>query len=130
MKSLGLALVGLLGVALVNTSLAQDEAKLRRDVTYSTRNYKHPNKAAAASQWEPEASISFRNRSRRRVTIGDYKRTTARDVRTAGIILPVQSVPVVGRNYKAQQPRQKKVREQPVVNVEQEVEVVVESTGN
>ncbi|GAA4451558.1 hypothetical protein GCM10023189_13550 [Nibrella saemangeumensis] len=132
MKSLRLAMVGLLCIALAGTVLAQEETKLRRDVTYSTRNYKHPNKAAVARQWEPEASVSFRKRGNRRVTIGDYKRTTtSRDARMARMGLSAPTVPVAERNYKAQNFRRKataREKEQPVVNMEQQV--VVEPSGN
>ncbi|GAA4404509.1 hypothetical protein GCM10023187_21940 [Nibrella viscosa] len=129
MKSLRRALLGLLGVAVAGTSLAQEDTKLRRDVTYSTRNYKHPNKAAVASQWEPEASVSFRKRNARRVTIGDYKRPSSRDGRMTGIVLPAQSISTTERNYKAQPARRRAVaKEQPAAETKNEI--LVEPTGN
>ncbi|GAA4417780.1 hypothetical protein GCM10023187_50590 [Nibrella viscosa] len=56
--------------------------KLRVDVTYSIRNYKHPNKAAMARRWEPETIIPLQMGFSRRITIGDYQRPLVRRMRT------------------------------------------------
>lgn len=68
-------LVGAFGlsVAFTTVTFAQQDEKLKSDPTYSTRNYKHPNKAAAAKAWESE--ITLGRRERRQVRMGDYKRT-------------------------------------------------------
>ena len=62
-----------LGAVFLSTAFAQQETKLQNDPTYSTRNYKHPNKAAAAKAWESE--ITLGRQERRQVRMGDYKRS-------------------------------------------------------
>lgn len=71
---------------------AQSENKLKNDPTYSIRNYKHLNKAEAARAWEAEIVLGRANRDRRRVTMGDYKRTATTE--------PGRSVLVIGTDRK------------------------------
>ncbi|GAB3270558.1 hypothetical protein GCM10027347_41320 [Larkinella harenae] len=100
MKKIMLTFVGLLAIAIAIPVLAQN--KLKSDPTYSTANYKHPNKAAAARQWEPESKIEFRRRKRQPENIATYREQQRR----GGIGDPAIAVPanpsVANRNYKQQ----------------------------
>lgn len=95
-----LTFVGLLAIAIAIPVVAQN--KLKSDPTYSTANYKHPNKAAAARQWEPESKIEFRRRKRQPENIATYREQQRR----GGIGDPAIAVPaspaVANRNYKQQ----------------------------
>ncbi|MFD1140317.1 hypothetical protein ACFQ4C_04325 [Larkinella insperata] len=100
MKTILGTCLGLLAIALAIPALAQD--KLKNDPTYSTSNYKHPNKAAAARQWEPEKGIEFKRRKARPQNIASYREQQRR----GGIGDPAIAVPatpsVANRNYKQQ----------------------------
>ncbi|MGA0558339.1 hypothetical protein ACO2Q8_16890 [Larkinella sp. VNQ87] len=104
MKTILKTFLGLAAIALAVTAVAQDKPdKLKRDPTYSTSNYKHPNKAAAARQWEPEAGIEFRKRKRRQpMNIATYREQQRR----GGIGDPAIAIPaapsMANRNYKQQ----------------------------
>jgi hypothetical protein len=54
-----------------NTVAARN--KLKNDPTYSTANYKQPNKVTAARQWAPESGIEFRPRNRKPQNITTYR---------------------------------------------------------
>jgi hypothetical protein len=99
-------LAGLLAVALAIPATAQDTRSRsveQSDPTYSTRNYKHPNKAAAAQQWEPEASIEFRQRKRRfPQSIASYREEQRRGGMPNSAIAVPASPTLVNRNYKQQ----------------------------
>lgn len=94
------ACAGLLAIALALPALSQD--KLKNDPTYSTANYKHPNKAAAARQWEPEQGIEFKRRKNRPQNIASYREQQRR----GGIGDPAIAIPatpsMANRNYKQQ----------------------------
>ncbi|MBC8155267.1 MAG: hypothetical protein H7Z72_20445, partial [Bacteroidetes bacterium] len=52
MNSSHLVLSLLLATVLTSCATYGPDDKLKRDGTYSTHNYKHPNKAAQARTWE------------------------------------------------------------------------------
>ena len=113
---------------------AQDE-KLRRDVTYSTHNYKHPNKAAAARKWEQGKGMEIQAPTN--VASRNYKQqqpTTASDQPLEeGIVLKANRDQLfINRNYKDQHPsriaRDRRVKKER--NPMEESPVEAEPTGN
>ncbi|MRS62077.1 hypothetical protein [Larkinella terrae] len=100
MKTIMKTCLGLLAIALAIPASAQN--KLKNDPTYSTANYKHPNKATAARQWEPEAGIEFRKRKRQPMNIATYREQQRR----GGLGDPAITIPatpsMANRNYKQQ----------------------------
>jgi hypothetical protein len=88
----GLAAIFCLMVWIPLAATAQSDDKLKSDPTYSIRNYKHPNKADAARAWESEIVLGRASRDRRRVNMGDYKRTATTE--------PGRSVLVIGTDRK------------------------------
>ncbi|TAE23384.1 MAG: hypothetical protein EAZ91_22225 [Cytophagales bacterium] len=84
--------------------------KLKNDPTYSIHNYKHPNKALAARAWESEIVLGRRGNERRRVTVGDYKRTAQAEPGRSVIVLsgrrrqPTNPEVLAGHNYKNPRP--------------------------
>ncbi|GAB3494429.1 hypothetical protein GCM10027341_10580 [Spirosoma knui] len=87
----------------VLTASAQDDQKLRNDRTYSTHNYKHPNKAATARQWENQKGVAVRAPGYSQGQVANYKRQVPNAVPTGGIEVnhtPEQDVTL--RNYKMQ----------------------------
>ncbi|GAB3336417.1 hypothetical protein GCM10027299_46440 [Larkinella ripae] len=100
MKTITITCLGLLAIALAIPATAQN--KLKSDPTYSTANYKHPNKAAAAREWEPENGIEFRRRKSKPQNIATYREQQRR----GGIGDPAIAVPatpsMANRNYKQQ----------------------------
>jgi hypothetical protein len=100
MKMIMTTCIGLLAVALAISATAQN--KLKNDPTYSTANYKHPNKAAAARQWEPEAGIEFRRRKRKPQNIATYReQQRLGGFGDAAITIPA-TPSFANRNYKQQ----------------------------
>ncbi|WP_128544962.1 hypothetical protein [Larkinella soli] len=101
MKKFAITCAVLLAIALTTPVNAQD--KLKNDPTYSTSNYKHPNKAAEAARWEPEASIEFRPRKRRpAMNIASYReQQRLGGMRESAIAVPA-GPSVANRNYKQQ----------------------------
>ena len=101
MKTILTTCIGLLAVALAIPATAQN--KLKNDPTYSTANYKHPNKATAARQWESESGIEFRIRNNRKPqNIASYREQQRR----GGLGDPAIAIPskpsLANRNYKQQ----------------------------
>ncbi|MGV3558569.1 hypothetical protein [Larkinella arboricola] len=93
------AFIGLLGL----TASAQDDAKRRNDVTYSTHNYKHPNKSAVARKWAAEkgSEISVPGFDQKRVA--NYKQQVVRTEPVDGLIVPhTAQENLANRNYKMQ----------------------------
>ena len=87
-------------------SQAQD-AKLRRDVTYSTHNYKHPNKAAQARKWEQPATVDVNAPAS--VASRNYKQpmNATEQPQEEGIVLRANRDQLdMDRNYKNQHPSQ------------------------
>ncbi|GAA4451275.1 hypothetical protein GCM10023189_13100 [Nibrella saemangeumensis] len=85
-----------LSVLAITTAVAQSEDKVRNDVTYSTHNYKHPNKAAAARQWSSQAYV----RARQPRMAANYKHPVQSPVLTSGLVIPHTSIEDAKRNYK------------------------------
>ncbi|QJW90093.1 hypothetical protein HNV11_12265 [Spirosoma taeanense] len=105
MKTVLSLLTGLCLLAL--SGQAQDDRKLRNDPTYSTHNYKHPNKAAAARRWEASEGVSVRQPAPGDARLADYKKQVPFQQPSGGVTVdhtPVQDVTV--RNYKIQRPFQ------------------------
>ena len=85
------------------TVVAQDERKLRNDHTYSTHNYKHPNKAAMARQWEAKQGIGVNTPGVNRGPVASYKHPVPGAVPVGGIVVThIPQPDVVRRNYKDQ----------------------------
>jgi len=92
--------IALLGLSTL-ASYAQDDSKVRNDVTYSVHNYKHLNKAAAALKWSnpkgaPVAASTITGR------VPNYKQQVPGAVPTGGVTLPHTPQPDIYRNYKIQ----------------------------
>lgn len=109
---------------------AQD-AKLRRDATYSTHNYKHPNKAAQARKWEQPATVDVNAPAR----VANYKQpmSATEQPQEEGIVLRANRDQLdMDRNYKNQHPSQL-ARDRQIRKVKSPMEerpVEVEPTGN
>ncbi|MFC5407969.1 hypothetical protein ACFPMF_01520 [Larkinella bovis] len=112
MKSITKTCLGLLAVAMAIPATAQE--KLKSDPTYSTANYKHPNKAAAARQWEPENGIEFRRRKQKPQNIASYREQQRRGgIGDPAITVPATPASLASRNYKQQN---RMVNPQPAAN--------------
>lgn len=93
------ALIGLFGL----TASAQDRAKNRNDVTYSTHNYKHPNKAAAARKWATEKGSEITATGFDNKVVTSYKQPVPRTEAVDGLIVPhTAQENLADRNYKMQ----------------------------
>ena len=85
----------------VLTVSAQDGAKLRNDVTYSTHNYKHPNKAAVASKWKQNKGVTVNAPDLSNQQVANYKQPVPGTTPAAGIVVPhTPQVTIAERNYK------------------------------
>lgn len=98
----------LVGVGLLSfscQSFAQDDRKLRKDPTYSTSNYKHPNKAAAARRWEANSGVAVQQPAPGDANVANYKRQAPTRQPVGGITVDhTPSTDVADRNYKMQRP--------------------------
>lgn len=82
-------------------SAMADDSKLKRDVTYSASNYKQPNKAAAAQQWELRPQVTVRPVDTRQLALSHYKHLQGKMPVVAGIeMLQGQHRTIADRNYK------------------------------
>ncbi|GAB3884594.1 hypothetical protein [Spirosoma agri] len=96
-------LVAALSSLLFVKASAQDDRKLRNDHTYSTHNYKHPNKAAKARQWENKAGITVSKPPTNPGPVTSYKQQIPGAVPAGGVVVPhTPEVDVSQRNYKIQ----------------------------
>lgn len=98
MKTLAFLLIFLTGFAV--TTQAQG-GKAQQDVTYSIHNYKHPNKAAAASRWnaQPGTAIVTPNVQG---ALANYKRPVPGIEPGVSLSVPGNGpASVASRNYKA-----------------------------
>lgn len=85
------------------TASAQDDRKLRNDHTYSTHNYKHPNKAAAARKWENQSGIVVQAPGFSNEPLANYKRPVPGARPAGGVVVPhTPEMDVAVRNYKIQ----------------------------
>lgn len=89
---------------LISTASAQDDRKLRNDPTYSTHNYKHPNKVKTAESWKGQSGIVVRTPDFSQRSVANYKQPVPGNVPAGGVTLPhTPEMDVAVRNYKAQQ---------------------------
>jgi hypothetical protein len=85
------------------TVSGQDQAALRNDPTYSTHNYKHPNKAAAAATWANKKGVRVAAPGYDPQRVVNYKQPKSGASPTVGIALPhTPSASLADRNYKIQ----------------------------
>lgn len=97
-----LFILALSGLSILTVS-AQDDGKLRKDVTYSTHNYKHPNKAATARKWEAKQGIEVTAPSLTPGPLTSYKQPIPNSVPVGGMVVPhTPDMDVTKRNYKIQ----------------------------
>jgi len=101
---IAIALVtGLSLLALSGSSQAQEDRKLRKDPTYSTHNYKHPNKAAVARRWEDKEGVSVQQPSPGDARLADYKKAVPNAEPAGGVTVDhTPSTNLADRNYKIQ----------------------------
>jgi hypothetical protein len=85
------------------TASAQDDRNWRNDPTYSTHNYKHPNKAATARQWETKSGVVVQPPKGSQGPLANYKHPVPGALSQGGVV--VAHTPAMGvavRNYKDQ----------------------------
>jgi hypothetical protein len=105
MKTIQSWLLGLGLVALSNWSCAQDRPSWANDPTYSTSNYKHPNKAQAARRVSTKQTVSVTAPSVGDAQLANYKRQTPNQTPSGGITVDhTPSTSLADRNYKIQVP--------------------------
>lgn len=105
MKSLTTLLIGLSLLACNAPTKAQDDQKLRKDPTYSTHNYKHPNKAATARRWDSNEGVTVQTPSPQDAQLANYKRQVTGQQPVGGVTTPhVMNDELANRNYKMQKP--------------------------
>lgn len=110
MKPITVLLAAGLGVLLfAGAAQAQAEyvepPKLRSDKTYSTHNYKHPNKAATARRWEAKQGVAVQQLADKNAELANYKRQMPNAEPVGGV--SVSAAPlnnVASGNYKMQRP--------------------------
>lgn len=81
-----LFVLALSGLSILTAS-AQDDSKLRNDVTYSANNYKHPNKAAAARKWETKKGIEVNAPGLTPGPMTSYKQPVPNAVPVGGVVV-------------------------------------------
>jgi hypothetical protein len=110
MKTAIKILTGLSLLAVAEQACSQDDKKLRNDPTYSTGNYKHPNKAAAARRWEQKTEVAVQQPTPGDARLADYKKQVPNQQPAGGVTVEhTPSTDVADRNYKIQrvnQPRE------------------------
>ena len=110
MKTATLILTALSLLALTEQACSQDkpdasQTKLRKDPTYSTHNYKHANKAAAARRWEAGSGVAVQPPAPGNAGLANYKRQAPGQPPVGGITVGhTPSTDVADRNYKMQRP--------------------------
>ncbi|GAB3689786.1 hypothetical protein GCM10027592_06560 [Spirosoma flavus] len=95
--------IAVLSTLTILNASAQDDTKLRRDVTYSTHNYKHANKAAAARQWSNKKGVTVNAPTLNQGPAVSYKHQAPGTAPVGGVVTthtPERDVAV--RNYKIQ----------------------------
>lgn len=96
-------LAGLCLTALTEPASAQDERRLRNDPTYSTHNYKHANKAAAARRWADNKGVAVQQPAPAETRLADYKKQVPGQRPAGGITVDhTPSTDIADRNYKIQ----------------------------
>lgn len=95
--------IAALSTLIITNASAQDDTKLRRDVTYSTHNYKHPNKAATANQWADKKGVAVKAPALNQGPVLSYKHQAPGTEPVGGVVTthtPEMNLAV--RNYKIQ----------------------------
>lgn len=99
MKTPLLTIAGLL----IATTFAVAQDNARYDATYSTRNYKHANKAAEARRWEQKAGTPVNAPTLQDNAVANYKQPKPGVAPVGGVSVPTNGpASVASRNYKAQ----------------------------
>lgn len=107
MKTTGLRLIALWWLTLVGQACGRDDGnKLRNDPTYSTRNYKHANKADSARKWENKKGVAVKPPKPDESTVANYKRQVPQAPVGGVTVDYTPSTNVADRNYKIQRPGQ------------------------
>lgn len=98
------------GVLFTLPARAQEQTALRNDPTYSTHNYKHPNKAAMAQKWGAKKGVAVPVVGYTAGQLANYKQQRPSSVPVGGLSIPyTPSTSLADRNYKIQRihsPRQ------------------------
>ena len=103
MKTAIIWLTSLSLFAFAEQARSQDDKKLRSDATYSTHNYKHPNKAATARKWEEKSGVAVQQPATGNNELANYKRQVPNAQPVGGIVVEhTPSMDVAERNYKIQ----------------------------
>ena len=77
------------------------EDKRKKDGTYSTHNYKQPNKAAVARQWETPLSVAVPPIETTQPPAGNYKHHSGQDTNSGQLTGPAPTpAPLQDRHYK------------------------------
>lgn len=96
------------------TVSGQDQAALCNDPMYSTNNYKHPNKAAAAARWANKEGIQVAAPGYDPQRVANYKQPRSGVSPTMGIAVPhTPSTSLADRNYKFQRVNSSRPASQP-----------------
>lgn len=108
MKTISTYFLMICWLVLAEQACGQDDRnKLRNDPTYSTHNYKHANKAAAARKWEDNPGVVVKQPASGETNLANYKRQVPNQVPVGGITVGhTPSTDVADRNYKMQRPSQ------------------------
>ncbi|GAB4026069.1 hypothetical protein [Spirosoma gilvum] len=95
--------IAILSTLTILNAAAQDDSKSRRDVTYSTHNYKHPNKAAKARQWADKKGVAVNAPAMNQEKVLSYKHQAPGIEPVGGVVAPhTPEMDVAVRNYKIQ----------------------------
>lgn len=98
-------LLGLALMAISNWSCAQEKPSWANDPTYSTGNYKHPNKARAARQASTKETVSVTAPTVGDAQLANYKQQRPNQAPAGGITVDhTPSASLADRNYKIQVP--------------------------
>lgn len=92
-----------LGLLTALTVSGQNQAALQNDQTYSTHNYKHPNKAAAAAKWANKQGVRVAAPGYDPQRVANYKQPKLGAAPAGGIAVPhAPATSLAERNYKIQ----------------------------
>ena len=104
MNTLLILLTGLSLLAFSNQTMAQSRAIPQNDPGYSTGNYKHANKAAAARRWEGKTGVSVQTPAPQNAQVANYKNQLPNQQPAGGVTVPhLPNEELANRNYKANQ---------------------------
>ncbi|QHV94653.1 hypothetical protein [Spirosoma endbachense] len=104
MKTVGITLWGVFGLLLVAPAFSQNRAEVYNDPTYSTHNYKHPNKAIEAQRVEASIGTNVPAATSTDRILADYKPQIHSNYASGSITVDYKSPRNTGDwNYKTQQ---------------------------